>query len=58
MEKSRRHYAEWNTTVAKDKYSYMTQKRTSKLHRDRKEKGDCQELMKGEWGVTVSVKQK
>lgn len=48
MEKSRRYYAESNTTVTKDKYSYMTLKSASKFYRGRKEKGDCQELVKGE----------
>ena len=58
MENSRRHYAEWNTTVTKDKCSHTTLKGASKFHRDGKEKGDCQELVKGEGGVTASVKQK
>lgn len=40
------------------KYSNMTLKSASKFYRGRKEKGDCQELVKGEWGVTVSVTQK
>lgn len=47
MEKSRRYYAESNTTVTKDKYSNMTLKSASKFYRGRKEKGDCQELGEG-----------